>query len=254
MGACDCDCYEDLMARLYGNNNSEPQREVKMWDDFYEPSEFEIMIEDFKEELRSSVKKEYTDRIERLEAELASLKDIRDNYDLKVRELEVAKYNAVVKAANAESEAKKASLHKLLEPMRVDAWAIDYKYEYIRDKCNLCDVEGYIHYLTPSGREAKEICECRKQKRVHYPVEAEVCKLSGRSHGHDAIIYFEYHKQNAYDWEDEFKRVSEIYEDGTPFDDVDYPLGIVFLDKDKAQEFCDWLNNKEDERVKRSHV
>lgn len=69
-----------------------------MWDDFYEPSEFEIMIEDFKEELRSSVKKEYIDRIEHLEAELARLKDIRDNYDEKVRELNVAKQNAEIAA------------------------------------------------------------------------------------------------------------------------------------------------------------
>ena len=254
MGACDCDCYTDLMARLYGNNNSEPRKEVKMWDDFYEPSEFETMIEEFKEELRSRVKKEYTDRIERLEAELASLKDIRDNYDLKVRELEVAKYNAVVKAANAKSEAKKATLRELLEPMRVDAWAIEYKTVYIKDKCDKCDAERYLHYITPMGREAKEPCECSKQKNVFWVAEAEVYELVGKSRGSGVKIYYQYEHQSDYDWDDGFRTTSSVYKDGTAFEDIKFPEGTIFLNREKAQEFCDWLNNKEEERVKRSHV
>lgn len=247
MGACDCDCYEDLMAELYGNNNSEPWREVEMRDDFYEPSEFEFKIEELKEELRSSVKKEYTDRIEHLEAELARLKDIRDNYDEKVRELNVAKQNAEIAAANAENVARKASLHKLLEPMRVDAWAIDRKIVYVKDKCDKCDARRYLHYITPMGREAKEPCECSKQKNVFSLVEAEVYELVGRSGGSGVKIYYQYERQSDYDWDDRFRITYRVYKDGTAFEDIIFPAdGIIFLNKEKAQEFCDWLNNKEE--------
>lgn len=217
-----------------------------MWDDFYEPSEFEIMIEDFKEELRSSVKKEYTDRIEHLEAELARLKDIRDNYDEKVRELNVAKQNAEIAAANAESAARKASLHKLLEPMRVDAWAIDHKTVYVKDKCDKCDAGRYLHYITPMGREAKEPCECSKQKNVFSFAEAEVYELVGRSGGSGVKIYYQYEHQSDYDWEDRFRTTYRVYKDGTAFEDIGFPEGTIFLNKEKAQEFCDWLNNKEE--------
>lgn len=218
-----------------------------MWDDFYEPSEFEIMIEDFKEELRSSVKKEYTDRIEHLEAELARLKDIRDNYDEKVRELNVAKQNAEIAAANAESAARKASLHKLLEPMRVDAWAIDHKTVYVKDKCDKCDAKRYLHYITPMGREAKEPCECSKQKYVFSLVEAEVYELVGRSGGSGVKIYYQYERQSDYDWDDRFRITYRVYKDGTAFEDIIFPAdGIIFLNKEKAQEFCDWLNNKKE--------
>lgn len=59
-----------------------------MWDDFYEPSEFDQQVEEWKEALKKSVKKEYMDEMERLRRENAELMDIKKNWSEKIHEID----------------------------------------------------------------------------------------------------------------------------------------------------------------------
>lgn len=58
---------------------------------YYEPSEFDEKCEELKSYLRDSVTKELKKKLETLQKENEHMKDIVDNYDAKVRELEAAK-------------------------------------------------------------------------------------------------------------------------------------------------------------------
>ena len=51
-----------------------------------------------------------------------------------------------------------------------------------------------------------------------------------------------------WEWEDRFKRVDEIY-DGRAFDEIESYYWVIFDDKDKAQEYCDYLNSHKKERT-----
>lgn len=220
-----------------------------MYDDFYEPSEFDIMVEEFKDELRKSVKKEYQDKIADLEKRLAELTDIKQNWNKKTAELSAEKHKAQIAVAQAESNARKATLKELLEPLKKQMWGIRQEWSYIRDKCDKCDEDGYIHYKSPAGRDMKEECSCRKQKSVYHPVEAEVYEIDGREKRPGVRYVFQFEHTNlVWEWEDRFKRVDEIY-DGRPFEEIESYYWMIFDDKDKAQEYCDYLNSHKKERT-----
>lgn len=215
-----------------------------MYEDFYEPSEFDIMVDEFKAELRVSVKREILDEMEKLKYQLVELKDIKDNWDKKVAELDAEKRKAAIAIQNAEAEARKKTLKELLEPLNKQMWGIRQEWSYIRDKCDKCDKDGYIHYKSPAGRDMREECSCRKQKSVYHPVEAEVYEIDGKYRRPGARFVFQFEHTNLeWGWEDRFKRIDTIY-DGRPFDKIESYYWVIFDDKNKAQEYCDYLNNK----------
>ena len=205
-------------------------------DDFFEASEFEMLIDDWKEALRQSVKKEYKEEMERLRKENAELSDIKNNWTKKCLELEVEK-----------CEAKKTRLHELLEPYNKPAWGVECHIEYVREKCDKCDERGYIHYKTPMGRDATEECSCRKRRRIFKPVEAELVEISQYVSPYkdkDIKVYFEYKMDTEYCKDDKYKVTRSVYS-GQDFKDIKKYSDMVFFDKEKCQEYCDWLNDKE---------
>lgn len=217
-----------------------------MYEDFYEPSEFDIMVDEFKAELRSSVKKEILDEMEKLKYKLVELNDIKKNWDQKVAELNAEKLKAEIAIRSAEAEARRKTLRELLEPLNKRMWGIHQEWDYIRDKCDKCDENGYIHYKSPQGKDCNELCDCRKKAATYYPVEAEVCEIKGRASRPGARIIFKFQHTNLnYDWEDEYKRCDneDIY-DGRPFEDIKFYYLMTFDDKDKAQQYCDYLNSQ----------
>ena len=52
-----------------------------MWEDYYEPSEFEILMEGFKDSIRENVKEEIKVKIEQLEKENAELRDVKEKWE-----------------------------------------------------------------------------------------------------------------------------------------------------------------------------
>jgi len=225
-----------------------------MWydeEDFYEPSEFDMQIEELKNSLRKSVKQEILDKISQLEKDNAELTDIKENWEAKIRELENLKSELNIKISQAENEVKKARLYEIIKPFTETAWAVQYKYEYIHDKCEKCDKDGYIHYKSPRGRDQTEKCECREQKCIYYPVEAERFEISQFIPKHrknsDVYLYFRYSRNKNCDGDETdqytFCETSEIYQ-WQKYEDISVYDGIIFFDKEECQKFCDYLNNK----------
>lgn len=218
-----------------------------MYSDFYdydEPSEFEMQLDEWKETLRSEVKKEYQEEMARLKEENAKLMNIKNNWYEKVRELEQEKAKVTYAIRTAGEEAKRMRLRELLEDFTKQAWGYKGNYEYIREKCNKCDEGGYIHYKSPQGRDVKEECNCRKRIYFYSPIEAEIVEFNGRK-GYETIkIYFEYKRNNFDDDDrDNYTLTTRIY-NGEDFDSIESYFGMIFFDKEDCQRFCDYLNKK----------
>lgn len=213
------------------------------YNDWYEQSEFSEKIEELKNELRKSVKQEIINEINRLRAENEELKSFKDNWAIKMQEVESAKAEAEQAMKQAEKEAKKARLHELLEPCTHTMYGIGTKWGFIREKCDKCDDKRKIRYKTPLGRDATEDCECSEKRLIYYPAEAEIFKFqqklfSGKPSG-EVCIYFRYSRSDELYGEDVYEKTLNVY-NGEPFEDISHRT--VFPTKEKAQEFCDWKN------------
>lgn len=223
-----------------------------MYVDFFdEPSEFEMQIEEFKDGLRKAVKQEYLSKIERLEKQLSELQNIKENWDSKLAELEEAKRETEKAKSEAMREARKLRLSELFADNFLTAWGIAHEWVYSSEKCDKCDDNGYIHFLSPQGNEMKEFCRCREKKFVRSLTEAKVVKITSdnKSIGKKVTVYYRYqHYKNKIFNEDEdrFKEVTHLADD-MKFEDIK-SWNEVFLDKGKAQAYCDWLNKKESEK------
>ena len=215
-----------------------------MYDEFYnEPSEFDMQVEEWKATLRESVKNEYKEEMDRLRKENAELRDIKNEWKERTAELDRKKYEMEMTISEAEKKAKRARLTELLKPLCETAYGYEYEYKYVRDKCDKCDKYGYIHYKSPQGHDVKEQCDCSKKICVYHPVEAKVVKISQHRYQKEPSIVFQFPRRTEEIDNDDICETREIYR-GQEFKDIHAWSGIIFLNKQDCERFCEYLNNK----------
>ena len=222
-------------------------------DYFVEPSEFDekcselidLLRENAKDEIKAEL--EAKDReIERLKALNKEMKDVYDNYQSKVRDLEAAKrdylHDESTLRAKIEQELLKEKLSSLLKDVYSELYEVINVGKH-QHKCDKCDEKGYIHYKTPSGKDAKELCSCREPIPYY---EVRDTHLVEFHLGSDSNIHGMYRINSKLDGE-WFDRISSdvylIYK-GQAFEKIRSVM-TYFTDKAKAQEYADWLNNKQ---------
>lgn len=206
------------------------------YDDFYEPSDFEMQIEEFKSSLMASVKDEYKAEMERLRKENAELKPVKE----RMREIELERTrekNDLERAKlDAFREAKKMRLTELLKDYKAVIYTVDSNRIYA-PKCDLCDNNRQVEYKTPLGRTAKEDCSCKTYTTKHEIREVDATYIDHYSP--DNGIHVGY-----YDEKNEERVMSyHMYKDGTDYAAV--TSWTYFADKEEIQKYCDWLTAKE---------
>lgn len=223
---------------------------------YFEPSEYDIMVEEFKDELRKSVKTEIQEEIKSLRQQLDELKEFRDNRTKLIHEHEVAILAMQTEVAKAQREAKeseekwkKARLYQLLGDYLTVGWKVGYKWEY-GEKCDECDKDRRIHFFSPSGREYTEECQCAKRYYEYFPQEVTLSKMYVRKknfHYYDNGQFDYHNRYYTVKQEDEFDiyETSDVYEHG----DVDFETininRAVFLNEEDCRKYCDWKNERE---------
>ncbi len=229
---------------------------------YYEPSEFEQQVEDFKQSLRDAVKEEIKDKIASLEKELEDLKKFKNerhkfiaDYEAQIREIKHHAESVERSAKESEEKWKKARLHQLLGDYLVIGWKIGYTYE-LGEKCNKCDEDRKIHFTSPQGKPYSEECKCATRYYTYFPKEATLSKIYVRkkdfswNDNGETDFYNRYYTVTDADEYDRYESTDEVYTSS----DVDFEkvnqYRAVFLKKEDCQKFCDWLNQKVKEKVK----
>lgn len=97
------------------------------WEDkeFYEESQYTEEIENLREAIRNSVKKEILDEMNRLKTENEKLQGIKEHFDEVKREYERKKAQCDIAIATAEENARRARLEEILEDHRMIRWKVD---------------------------------------------------------------------------------------------------------------------------------
>lgn len=210
-------------------------------EDFYtQPCEFEEKIEELKAELASSVQKKFLDEINTLREEIESLREFRDQKKAYDRELAQAKQQYEIKMREAERVASRKKLKDLLSLFSVTGYRVHTEY-VPGPKCDKCDDNRKIHYISPVGRKMVEDCLCAAKTPVHSP--KEVALVSFTASDKLSSTYFDRTSEDR-DY-DRYDLCAEMYDkDKKPFEEINW-YRVVFLKKEDCQRYCDWLNEME---------
>lgn len=217
-------------------------------DFFYEPSEFDQQVEEFKASLMKSVKEEFLQRMDALEKENAALREFRDEKATFIRDCEAKVAKAQREARESEMKWKNARLHQLLGDFLTVGWKVGYKYEY-GPKCNKCDEDRYIHFLSPQGNNCKEQCNCARYTTRYFPQEAVLSKIYVRTKnflgGVDCDRLNRYYTVKHEDDYDRYETTSDVYESGFVCEKVANQYRATFLSEEDCRRYCEWLNEQE---------
>lgn len=130
------------------------------WDNY---TEYDAIAAEMKDALRGSVKDEIKKHIETVETENRDLKDKLKGLDLLEREAAQSKAKYDREFANAKRDAvqsaRKEKLASLLTALDERLYTVEHKHTK-REKCDQCDDNRRLHYITPKGKKAYESCEC----------------------------------------------------------------------------------------------
>jgi len=211
-------------------------------DDFYcEPSEFEQQVEEFKKSLQKAVRDEYVGEMARLRVENAKLQEIKANFEnIKADYAEKTKLSEV-----SIEKAKKMALIDLLEETKLIMYAPKRKY-FKKPKCDKCNSNRQIEYITPLGKRATEECDCKKPATKWIAAEAmryEFRQNYGRPN--KITAWYKLAKEGDRICLDQYSECIRVCDSGKAFEELN-AYKAMFKDADSCQKYCDWLNNKEE--------
>ncbi len=224
---------------------------MSYYDDFYnEPSEFDMLVEEFKESLKKAVKSEFLDKMERLKEENRNLQGIREHFEQIKMDYEQKKLECDRVMREAENKAKRMKIEELMKNFRIFRWRPDWEYLY-GPKCDQCDKDRRIDVVLPSGKTVKDDCPCRKSEmKVMVPERMVLYELADRDHGIVAW-YMACGKEGGryftFDYASTVFAGKNMVQPGTCFDvleKMENQRDLLFATGDECLAYCEYLNEK----------
>ena len=228
---------------------------MSYWDyeDFYEPSEFDELVEEFKDGLRKSVKEEFQQELEKLKKENEQLREVKANWNKLQAEYENKNRELECKIYECKSNAARMRLEELFE--HCDMSMILFKpgsNSVYLPKCSRCDDERYIHYKTPSGKDAKELCDCARsyikfKPTAYYCTEFRMNRRTDDKNKYPLMMWYKRYRDYGSDYggyEFDTSSICRFVFNGESFDEIakEHGQNAFFRDEQKCQEYCDYLN------------
>jgi len=202
-------------------------------DEFYnEPSEFDEMVEEFKQSLAESIKEEHTKEVERLRKENQALREVKRDFN-KIKEEYLTKERALItKEAELKKDIKNMTTKELIK--RIEE-TIYYAFERsVADpKCDKCDNSRRIKFQSPSGKDLYEKCNCDTYSGFHEVRSMCICKIEFK--WSDVTFRYEDGRLN-------FTEIAKNHKFKESEKDFVDKSKIYFRCKDLCQKYCDWLN------------
>jgi len=242
-----------------------------MYDDefenYYEPSEVDQLVEEFKDKCREHLLPNIREEIERLNKENVELRIKNEEYKKRESELNNKERDIKYKEDNLKREVEKEfyesnigdTLKDYIEKSEV--WFADSK-GFRQDKCALCNDERKLVANFSNGKTTETNCDCSNLVHRYIPEISELSlikfnKRDGRYQS-DRSFYISksYIPSKNSSYRDEYGynefRLCQIVDE---FNDVaielheakEYSTKIGFKTKEECQKYCDWLNRDKTE-------
>jgi hypothetical protein len=216
-------------------------------DFYYETSEFDHQVNEFKESLLKSVKEEFISEMERLKKENAELQTVKHDFEQIKRDYKNKEQKLEMERQELERKVRRERLSVLMKDFEVVMYRAYSKTE-LPPKCDKCDDKRRVHFKSPLGRNFTEDCECNKGELVYHPQEY-ICSsfsINRDGNGMDAWYKLKPNREDDYASYDSSTYAKVIYHDGLKYEDIK-KYDTFFKTKEECQGYCDWLNeNKRD--------
>ncbi len=211
------------------------------WDNYYEPSEFDVMMSEFKQTIIDNTRQEIKDHIRKLEEENAELQEVKKNWSQIKKEHDSAMRELRYKTENAEREAKRQRAADILKSIAGKGYRPHITYEEL-PKCDKCDANRRIHYVSPMGRQMTEECECAKKKIRYSPKEVKCLRFSIDN----TIDSYNFELADEGSYGDIWSTQADFYQELPENLESINCYRAVFLNEEECKKYCDWLNEKEE--------
>lgn len=216
-------------------------------EDFYnEPSEYDQMVEEFRDSLMKSVKQGFLDKMNRLEKENAELREVKENWESMKRSYEQKNRELAYKLEQERQNMRRERLAQLFEQCGMNVVLFKPKASSFQmDKCDKCDKDRRIHFKSPSGKDMTENCACAKWYYPFLPVSYQLIKFK-RLYEPDRLVtaFYQDESTEEYDYYSEITpRCKHLYT-GQPFEELyeSAQADVFFENEDQCRAYCDYLN------------
>ncbi|MDD2496194.1 MAG: hypothetical protein PHE29_13510 [Tissierellia bacterium] len=231
---------------------------------YYEPSELDILLDEYIEKMKSVLLGSVQQEIESLRKENTELKEKEKGFIDRERQLSYKERDLKNKADNLKREVENEfynktvteNLEKVLDTIDVYYAGVEYKQG---KKCNLCNDNRELVAIFPNGTEQHKRCDCAKEYRFYTPMMStnkmlKIKQRKGQYNYPKRFIFESSYKANPrddYDYGyDSFKLIyffDKFGEDvkGT-HKNRGYGENIAFYNEKACKKYCDWLNDKEE--------
>ena len=215
-----------------------------MNEDFYNKyNEFEQQVEEFKDSLCGVVKKEYFKEMEDIKKENLKLQDVKNSLS-KIKEYYLNKtLKLETEKKDLERNAKAYRLSELMSEYQTIMYKANQTYT-VKPKCNECDAQRNIEFLSPQGIKCEAKCECSIRDKIF---EVSECYLYEFRIGNTGmLLWYKIKDFGADEYCTHNQRVipEHIFNNGKTYNDI-VPYSEYFKEAKDCQEYCDWLNNNE---------
>lgn len=205
------------------------EEDIKDWFE----NNFDTHIEEIKNILKISIKKEIKTELENLRKENKELLRIKENFDFIQNDYE----NRIKRLTK---NYKNAKLSELLDDYTVTLYSVSQKKIY-KKKCDKCNGR-MVKVTLPSERIVTDICcECGMSKILSYPKKHILYDLY---YNNDKVSA--YYRQESIGENEEFHyeqiKSEDIIKDDDKIENIKFKNQIFFHSLEKCKEYCDYLN------------
>ena len=211
-------------------------------DGFYGGGEFDEEIEQFKDTLKKSVRKEILDELEALRAENKELQEIKKNFDEVKRDYEKKKADCTLAIEGAKIQAKRARLSEILEQCRIFLYSPTIRRAYAK-KCDKCDTWRQVKVNLPSGKIVTDDCSCSVNKSFYEPKKYILCEFSDKYSG-ITTWYKECESSsgNYYALDRCSQSPENVIDHNVPFEEIPKDRTVFFTTREECEAYCDYIS------------
>ena len=210
---------------------------------YYESSKADEIIERAVAELKETLKGQALSEMDTIKHENERLKKELDEYHSKEQELRNREFNIVQKENNLKREFNRAKFRDLIEPFieNETIYVIDRVSKLI-PKCDKCNENRRIEYISKYGDKTELRCECDKNKTFYYPTMKELKSIEfAKGNGK-----FRATPRYSRDYEYEYFHIDfkePPIEEYDPELDISYSRDY-FSNREVCQKYCDDFNKE----------
>lgn len=214
---------------------------------YYEPTEADEIFREAVDKLQECLKQDVKNRINQITQENTRLREQISKYEKREKEIIKRERDVAYKEETLERDFVRKKFDDVFEQIGNQScvWICDYTFS-IGKKCDRCDSDRLISYVTPMGRKGSEKCECGKEYKVWFPMETFVTSFTVKKNG-KKLNYELQHQQPAWYDDDSYvsfhlKYLLDSAEETNDMKEYDIKENTAFTTKEECQKVCDKLN------------